>query len=679
MKKILLLVFILNISAVYAQWELHSPLPIPEHLYNSYFFSEERGIVYTGDGKLLITNDGFNTFERVNTGGEGNIRQYNFVDDYTGFILMSDGIHKTSDGGHSWNKMEHPLINDPQYIYFMNNDTGWIALNDKLLSTTDAGASWIIRSYINSTNLKFFNTETGLRTSYDRFYKTSDGGLTWSEVLLPGLKVQEIFIKDENTALLITSETSLWRDVQMLLTFDRGETWEPHPTDYDGGDSYNQIFFEDSTIIISHNSKGIRSDDLGETWTEFYYRWHAEVIHIACQKNVYYQLGYGGTILRSNNRGEEWVHIGSRHSNNRRILFVDSLNGFTAPWFVTTDGGNSWQYKDIDIPYYHVFFSYHFTSPTDGIFTYSHNIYRTTDGGLNWDTTYSSENIIGLVFFNKWEGLLFANGLDYNYAVKKTTDGGLTWGDYVQFHLNYGAGFFFAGKNRWFAKHEYDGNGWRTTDGGLSWHDNDFASAHNHTFIDSLNGWGTFPNRLIRTTDGGDTFTTIDTNFTGSALLFIDSLNGFVKRGYNTAFKTTDGGLTWDSLFYPEYVFDKFAVHNGKVFLMGKHGVLYGSTASPTDIEDLNAKVIKNYSLSPNYPNPFNPATTISYTIQNESNVVIKIFDILGNELTTLVNEDKLPGIYKLKWNAADFPSGVYFYRIQAGSFTETKKMILLK
>jgi len=85
------------------------------------------------------------------------------------------------------------------------------------------------------------------------------------------------------------------------------------------------------------------------------------------------------------------------------------------------------------------------------------------------------------------------------------------------------------------------------------------------------------------------------------------------------------------------------------------------------------------YLLSQNYPNPFNPTTTIKYSIPELSFVTIKIYDVLGSEVATLVNEEKSEGSYELNWNAVNLPSGVYFYRIQAGNFIDTKKMILLR
>jgi len=86
-----------------------------------------------------------------------------------------------------------------------------------------------------------------------------------------------------------------------------------------------------------------------------------------------------------------------------------------------------------------------------------------------------------------------------------------------------------------------------------------------------------------------------------------------------------------------------------------------------------------NFSLKQNYPNPFNPTTTIQYSIPQHSNVTLKVYDILGNEVATLVNEEKERGIYSVSFDASQLSSGMYLYRLQAGSFIETKKMILVK
>jgi Secretion system C-terminal sorting domain len=86
-----------------------------------------------------------------------------------------------------------------------------------------------------------------------------------------------------------------------------------------------------------------------------------------------------------------------------------------------------------------------------------------------------------------------------------------------------------------------------------------------------------------------------------------------------------------------------------------------------------------SFTLSQNYPNPFNPTTSISFGLPAQSFVSLKVFDLIGKEVATLVSDELPAGNYTRQWNAADMPSGVYFYRLQAGSFNKTQRLILLK
>jgi len=101
-------------------------------------------------------------------------------------------------------------------------------------------------------------------------------------------------------------------------------------------------------------------------------------------------------------------------------------------------------------------------------------------------------------------------------------------------------------------------------------------------------------------------------------------------------------------------------------------------------VEDEQYLIVDEFKLYQNYPNPFNPTTKIRYSIPSETTrrvvfTTLKVCDILGNEITTLVNEEKPAGSYEVEFNATSLPSGIYFYQLKAGSFINTKKMILLK
>jgi len=96
-------------------------------------------------------------------------------------------------------------------------------------------------------------------------------------------------------------------------------------------------------------------------------------------------------------------------------------------------------------------------------------------------------------------------------------------------------------------------------------------------------------------------------------------------------------------------------------------------------VEDEGTEIPLSFRLEQNYPNPFNPSTKISWQIPVGNWQTLKIYDMLGNEVATLVDEYKPAGTYEIEWNASGLPSGVYFYQLQAGDFIETKKMLLLK
>ncbi len=113
------------------------------------------------------------------------------------------------------------------------------------------------------------------------------------------------------------------------------------------------------------------------------------------------------------------------------------------------------------------------------------------------------------------------------------------------------------------------------------------------------------------------------------------------------------------------------------------NGVVYGDTTM-TGIQQIGSKVPDKFSLFQNYPNPFNPTTIIKFQIAKLSDVKLMVYDALGREVTTLVDEQLRPGTYEVDWNArhsgsSSYPSGVYFYRLVTKDFKETKKMLLIR
>ena len=147
-------------------------------------------------------------------------------------------------------------------------------------------------------------------------------------------------------------------------------------------------------------------------------------------------------------------------------------------------------------------------------------------------------------------------------------------------------------------------------------------------------------------------------------------------------FMTIDSGL----LFFEEYWTEKFGKLSMSDFggtlelLKGCviDGIAYGDTSfNPVSVED--EFFVKGYDLSQNFPNPFNPVTTISYVLPKSGLVTLKVFDILGKEVADLESEFKETGNYSVTFNASELPSGIYFYTLTSGNFMATKKLILLR
>jgi len=149
-----------------------------------------------------------------------------------------------------------------------------------------------------------------------------------------------------------------------------------------------------------------------------------------------------------------------------------------------------------------------------------------------------------------------------------------------------------------------------------------------------------------------------------------NSGNGFEKIGYVAGYGTSSETHS--------YSFIDPSLNEGTYSYRLKQ-IDYDGTCEYSDVVEVDVNVPDVFALEQNYPNPFNPSTTISYSVPEIEFVTLKVYDVLGSEVATLINEEKELGSYEVEFNASDLTSGIYFYRLQAGSFVETKKMILFK
>ena len=148
---------------------------------------------------------------------------------------------------------------------------------------------------------------------------------------------------------------------------------------------------------------------------------------------------------------------------------------------------------------------------------------------------------------------------------------------------------------------------------------------------------------------------------------------GFLVKAVDTG---SSGDLIkitiWDKLDEDKVIYDNLFMNE----LGGGYITIFGSDFAKVENKILS---LENFNLEQNYPNPFNPTTTIRYSVPEKSFVTLKVYDIIGNEVVTLINEEKEPGSYVVTFNATNYVSGVYIYSIKSGNFVVTKKMILMK
>ncbi len=228
-----------------------------------------------------------------------------------------------------------------------------------------------------------------------------------------------------------------------------------------------------------------------------------------------------------------------------------------------------------------------------------------------------------------------------------------------------------------------------TTNGGLIWENvvsGTYSDLSSVFFTDQYIGYTVgYSGTILKTTDGGNNWE-IQTSGTInllSSVHFIDSNNGWISGQNGIILNTTDGGTNWEEQTritrMPLYSIFFTGVNTG--WAVGAFGtILKFEDGGVTFLDEEDQFTSPNaFSLYQNYPNPFNPATTIKYQIPEINFITLKVFDVLGKEITTLVSEEKPAGSYKIHFNAEGLTSGVYFYQLRAGNFIETKKMLILK
>ncbi len=402
-------------------------------------------------------------------------------------------------------------------------------------------------------------------------------------------------------------------------------------------------------------------------------------------------------ILITSAQTQPWKKLPSPVTGALRFVsFVDSLTGWAAGEagiiIRTTDGGSSWDVQNSTVQTFimDVFFvdqNYGWAVSLRDEFPFNSILLKTTTGGDNWFADDFPDSV-GLVrtifFFDSLNGFLGGSYIAY------TSDGGHNWVE-ADIDSNMVSNFpvyKFNFLNRQFGyacggRIDVAGVVWRTTNYGLSWSAQGISAdeVFDVFIFDSLNAItlsgdpeGLYPIAKITTTNSGETWNNEELPYFGLsfAIDFRTYNEGWSASGYKFLL-TTNHGVSWNEFETPDsvVVYDLQFTDARTGYAVGENGVILKLDPTLVGVEQV-INTPTEFILYQNYPNPFNPNTVISYQLPVSGNVSLKVYDVLGNEVVTLVDEYKSAGSYEIEFNtmsnsgeSRNLASGIYFYQLR--------------
>lgn len=690
MKKIALILILFSACALNAQWVKQNPL-LPSKALLQFDFSDVNTGWAVGDtGRVMRTTNGGSFWSDVSLGTTTNFRLVQFADANTGYIAGDSGrVYKTVNAGGSWNLI--PTGTDRNFfgMYFQDANTGYVGGMSVILKTTNGGSTW--NTQFNNgayyvTDLFFLNGQTGwANLSASDLLKTTNGGANWTDV---GSSVSsQICFINENTGFAFGYPP--FSSGPLQKTVNGGASWSVQPQT---GVNVMSMYFLNSNTGFGMGLNGfIHTTDAGTTWKSE----TANIIlfHVSFENSsTGWAMSSTGNVIKTTNAGAQWGNISQDISSElRTVKFFDANTGYITgaggTFAKSTNGGVTWLRKnagttrDLDRFYF-------LNNLTGWVLARSSNsltmAMKTTDGGETWlsSTINTTRGLANIHFADQNTGWVTGD----SGTVFRSTNGGTSWSN-----QSISTPLFLFGINSFSINKAFisapAGGFYSTSNGGTNWVPVSGLANTRLSFSDVVNsslayvaGYDT----LVRTTDAGATWSVIETKDMPSLSKVIDFVNpttGYALLG-SFAYRTTDAGQNWTGGII-EGAVDLYAVSfidQNTGWSAGAWGQLYKTTQGMTiSVQPISTSIPKDFSLGQNYPNPFNPNTTINFDIPKNSFVEIKVFDVLGREVASLVNEQLAAGKYKTDWSAISQPSGIYFYRLKAGSYSETRKMILIK
>jgi photosystem II stability/assembly factor-like uncharacterized protein len=706
-----LILLLISFQSVYSQsgWFWQNPLPQGNSLNGVKFVNGLTGIAVGSNGIILRTSDGGLNWIVIENNAYYGFSSISIVDLNILIAVGTSGtIYKTSNSGLNWHNIISGTTYDFTSVFFVDQNTGFAAGVNILIKSTNGGDNWFVPGGNLSKNIRciyFLNASTGWFTSYvfsfpsghNEIYKTENGGVTWilqfDYTLSSAILFKSILFKNQNTG---------WCSPNFKTT-NSGTNWLTE------SNSFDEIFFYNSNKgwkFSSINEAVYKTSDGGLNWIlRNCYENNLNEIHFSDSINGFC-VGQYGRIIRTTNGGEAWNKISKGYYNDINSLnFIDTLHGWAGctkgTVFRTTNSGMNWDAFFIGDS--SVINQISFASPMIGYaVNWSGNTVKTTNGGSNWYKIDTSGYIPRSVYFinenTGWVG-------DLN-KISKTTNGGSNWNQVILNGIWWVSSFCFLNSQTGWAA---GSNIFKTTNGGDSWYQQSNSSEgffKKVYFTSELNGW-TFKirtwgdNYIYRTTNGGLNWTQVKHIYMEIGdILVVDSLNAIIVGesiyDSDSLMRTYNGGLNWFALHgvSKERFWTSATLKSNKFWLGGTGGAILRTTdlgGNPIGVNKNSKNTPSTFALSQNYPNPFNPVTKIKYSLPNPSpansginsggavHVKLIIYDILGREIETLVDENKKPGNYEMDWDGSRFSSGVYFYKLVTDDWIATKKMVLIK
>ncbi len=576
------------------------------------------------------------------SGTTNNLNSVWFVNTSTGTAVGNAGtILRTTNSGTNWSAQTSGTPNHLFGVYFLNANTGWASGDvGMVLKTTNGGTSWVIQ--VSNTvyqlhSINFLSASTGYIVGwYGTIVKTTNGGSAWIALTTGSTNnLHGISFPSASTGYAVG-----WHGT-ILKTVNSGSNW--YPVTSGTTNSFEAAYFmnEYTGTVIGEGGRVQRTTNGGANWvvqTSGTGSWLNGIT--SPDVNAVTIAGESGALRKTSNGGTNWL---SQTSNTsywlNKIYFTDTLNG--------------WAVGD-----------------------YGTIIHTTTGGWLlpaapSLSAPANNSTCVSMTVLLDW-GDIFPPAC--NYRIQISTNSGFTAivkdtsGLMVsQFQipsglLNYNTQYYW----RVSAANQVGGGPWSGTRNFTTTRPAPLAPVLVSP-TDSAVGISLTPLLEWDSVASASTYrlrVSTDTSFASTVL---DTAGLTASQ-----FQVPSGKLQNSGQYF-------WRVNGSNVCVTGAWSETWSFNTLITGTGVSGNAVPKVFKLYVNYPNPFNPVTTIKFDLPDEAPVVIKIYNLIGEEVRVLMNENKKAGSYSISFSGENLPSGVYFYTISAGRYTDTKKMVLLK